>query len=92
MEKYDGPLDLNKIIWVSVDYQNTQLGEGNKNIRELVIKNDKNAVLFQKIWTEEQETSGISFTLDRTRLYNGQFKVELYKNDKIIKQKNYNFK
>ncbi|MEH7453089.1 hypothetical protein [Gottfriedia acidiceleris] len=86
MEKYEGPLDLNKIIWVSVDYQDTNLGKVNKNIRELVIKNDENEVLFQKIWTEEQE-SGTSFSLDRTRLYKGQFKVGLYKNDKVIKKK-----
>ncbi|PGM56425.1 hypothetical protein [Bacillus sp. AFS053548] len=92
MEKYEGPLDLNKIIWVSVDYQDTNLGKVNKNIRELVIKNDKNQVLFQKLWTEEQDTSGTSLSVDRTRLYKGQFKVELYTNDKVIKKRNYNFK
>ncbi|UPM53484.1 hypothetical protein [Gottfriedia acidiceleris] len=93
MEKYDGVLDLNKNIWVSVNYQYPREGEDEKIVpRKLVIKNKKDLVLFQKNWTEEKETSGYSFTLDSTRLYKGQFKIELYKNNKLTKKKNYKFK
>ncbi|MED4402245.1 hypothetical protein [Metabacillus fastidiosus] len=93
MEKTKEPLDLEKKILVSVDYQYPKdMNNEELVMRKLIVKKSKTEeIVFEKHWEEDNITSGYSFSLDITKLNKGTYKIQLYKNNKLVKEKTYEF-
>lgn len=93
MEEFEGPLDLEKEILVEVNYQYPKDNKNAENVsRKLVVRSKENKeVVFEKKWEEDAETTGYDFPLDTTKFTKGKYNVELYKNNKLIKEKTFEF-
>ncbi|WP_216775343.1 hypothetical protein [Metabacillus halosaccharovorans] len=94
MEEAKEPLDLRKNILVEVNY--LYPGEEDqieKISRKLLVKTKgENKVVLEKQWKQDDETTGYDFPLDTTKFTNGFYTFQLYKNNKLVKEKTFEFR